>query len=399
MNIDRLNYLFERYESNTASDEELEELFSILGKDSQKEMLLSFLTNSMQNSAPDHSIDTGKWQPVIDKIVRTETSQEQPTVYKLSPRRWSYVAAAAALLFLAGIGAYFFINKKENLEIAQNQAPSNDISAPEASKAYITLADGSRIMLDTASNGELAVQGNAQVVKLDDGQIVYEGKGGRAVYNTLVNPRGSRVVSLTLTDGTKVWLNAGSSITYPTSLSGNERVVEMTGEAYFEVKSRISSVTNTKMPFYVRRNELQVEVLGTHFNVNAYDNESHIRVTLLEGAVQVGSVKSGQKEQLIPGQQAEYKNGVTKVISEVDIHRTMAWKNGYFDFNDVNLRDMMRQLERWYDISVNYQGNIPSIVFKGQMDRNVQLTDVIRFLNAFGIKAELTGRTLTVREN
>jgi ferric-dicitrate binding protein FerR (iron transport regulator) len=199
-------------------------------------------------------------------------------------------------------------------------------------------------------------------------------------------------------------LNAASSITYPASFAGQERVVEITGEAYFEVAASYGYPARdgrkARIPFIVRKGDMQVRVLGTHFNVNAYDNESNIKVTLLEGSVQVGAAGISKPEILRPGQQAElYPDDILKVIDKVDTSRTMAWKNGYFDFNNADLPVMMRQLERWYDISVNYKGQIPRIIFKGQMDRNVALNDVIRFLNAFGIKTSFQGRTLTVSGN
>jgi len=315
--------------------------------------------------------------------------------------RWWQFAAAAVITLLVGIGVYYVaFYKKAEPAVADRTPPINDLPAPATTKAFITLADGSRIVLDSVANGALATQGNTQLVKLADGKIAYQGVGGEVVYNTLTNPRGSKVVNLVLADGSTVWLNAASSITYPTSFTGNERVVEITGEAYFEVATvsgQLNGGKKGKIPFMVKKGDMQVQVLGTRFNVNAYENESNIKVTLLEGSVQVNAVQSSKPAILRPGEEAAvYPDGTLKIADGVDTARTMAWKNGYFDFNNADLPVMMRQLERWYDISVVYQGEIPRIVFKGQMDRNVQLADVIRFLNAFNIKANLQGRTLTI---
>ncbi|MGN6417977.1 MAG: FecR family protein [Pseudobacter sp.] len=390
MDYTRLRYLFEQYESDKASEAELNELFVLIGKESEKEALLAYFEKSMQEAVPDAFADVEKWRPVIERIVAPPP--ETPALRRIN--RWWRYAAAAVIIILGGIAVFYIPADKKAVPAVADSKVSDprDVAAPATTNAYVTLADGRRIMLDSISNGQLLQQGNSQLIKLADGKIAYEGTGGEVVYNTLSNPRGSKVVNLVLADGSTVWLNAASSITYPTAFVGGERVVEITGEAYFEVANK-----KGKMPFMVKKGDMQVRVLGTHFNVNAYDNESNIKVTLLEGSVQVGSANIKRPEILRPGQQAEvYPDEKLRVIDKVDTSRTMAWKNGYFDFNNADLPVMMRQLERWYDISVTYKGQIPRIVFKGQMDRNVRLADVIRFLTAFGINTNLEGRTLTV---
>lgn len=396
MDYARLTYLFEQYESNKASGAELDELFAILDDETNREALLAYFEKSMRDAVPEVLTDFEKWRPVIAKIVAAQS--ETPVLRRT---RWWQFAAAAVITLLVGIGVYYVaFYKKAEPAVADRTPPINDLPAPATTKAFITLADGSRIVLDSVANGALATQGNTQLVKLADGKIAYQGVGGEVVYNTLTNPRGSKVVNLVLADGSTVWLNAASSITYPTSFTGNERVVEITGEAYFEVATvsgQLNGGKKGKIPFMVKKGDMQVQVLGTRFNVNAYENESNIKVTLLEGSVQVNAVQSSKPAILRPGEEAAvYPDGTLKIADGVDTARTMAWKNGYFDFNNADLPVMMRQLERWYDISVVYQGEIPRIVFKGQMDRNVQMADVIRFLNAFNIKANLQGRTLTI---
>ena len=390
MDYTRLTYLFEQYESDKASEAELNELFVLTGNESEKEALLAYFEKSMQEAVPDAFADMEKWRPVIERIVATPT--EAPALPRIN--RWWHYAAAAVITVLAGIAVYYISTDKKAVPAVADFKASDphDVAAPATTNAYVTLADGRKIVLDSVSNGQLLQQGNTQLIKLADGKIAYEGTGGEVVYNTLSNPRGSKVVNLVLADGSAVWLNAASSITYPTAFVGEERVVVITGEAYFEVANK-----KGKMPFMVKKGGMQVRVLGTHFNVNAYDNESNIKVTLLEGSVQVGSANIKRPEILRPGQQAEvYPDERLRVIDKVDTSRTMAWKNGYFDFNNADLPVMMRQLERWYNISVTYKGQVPRIVFKGQMDRNVRLADVIRFLTAFGINTSLEGRTLTV---
>jgi len=398
MDYARLTYLFEQYEKDTASEAELDELFAMLDSEADREALLAYFEKSMREAVPEVLADFEKWRPVIAKIVAAQS--ETPALRRKN--RWWRYAAAAAITLLVGVGVYYVaFYRKETATIVENTIPpAGDVPAPATTKAFVTLADGSRIVLDSVANGALATQGNAQLVKLADGRIAYQGTGGEVVYNTLTNPRGSKVVNLVLADGSTVWLNAASSITYPASFTGNAREVHITGEAYFEVAAAsglLPGGKKGKLPFIVRKGHMQVQVLGTRFNVNAYDNENNIKVTLLEGSVQVSSTQAGKPETLRPGEEAAiYPNGTLKVVGNVDTARTMAWKNGYFDFNNADLPVMMRQLERWYDISVTYQGEMPRIIFKGQMDRNVQLTDVIRFLNIFNIKASLQGRTLTI---
>jgi Fe2+-dicitrate sensor, membrane component len=388
MDYSRLTYLFEQYETDQASDEELEELFAIIINEDNHAALLNYFEDSIRETIPDQWPDVDKWRPVIARIVATQTAA--PAAVRRVNRWWRY-AAAAVITLAVGIGVYYVSmpGKEEGAVVHTKTIPIQDVPAPASTHAFVTLDDGTRIILDSVSNGTLAQQGNALLLKLADGSIAYQGTGGEVVYNTLHNPCGSKVVNLVLADGSTVWLNAASSIKYPTAFSGNERVVEITGEAYFEV-------AKNKIPFIVRKDHMQVRVLGTHFNVNAYDNESNMKVTLLEGAVQVRVANINKPLVLQPGQQAEVHMNELKLVRQVDTSRTMAWKNGYFDFNNTELPVVMRQLERWYDITVAYKGQIPHIVFKGQMDRDVRLTDVIRFLNAFGIHARLEGRTLTV---
>ena len=259
------------------------------------------------------------------------------------------------------------------------------MKAPETNKAMITLANGQKVYLDSAVNGTLAMQGNVKLVKLANGQIAYQTASGETIneikYNTLTNPRGSKVIDMTLADGSQVWLNAGSSVTYPVAFVGNERRVAITGEAYFEVAH------NTAMPFKVSKGEMEVTVLGTHFNVNAYDDESDIKVTLLEGSVKVikgPSTGSGLQTVLKPGQQAQVTNEV-KVVNDADLEQVMAWKNGLFNMKGTDLAALMRQVARWYDVQVSYEGPQQQKSFGGSINRDVDLSDVLKALEQYGI--------------
>jgi ferric-dicitrate binding protein FerR (iron transport regulator) len=232
-------------------------------------------------------------------------------------------------------------------------------------------------------NGVVAMQGNAEV-KLNNGQLEYkkahDAQGMSVSYNTMSTPKG-RQFQVLLPDGTKVWLNAASSLRYPTAFTGKERRVEITGEAYFEVAK------NAHLPFKVSINDhTAIEVLGTHFNVNAYDDESNINTTLLEGSVKVTSNK--QVQMLTPGQQAQvnHESGSVKLVTKADVDEAMAWKNGNFSFNDASLPAVMRQLSRWYNIEIEYKGGIPAGTFSGEIGRSLTLDQVLKGLTRTKIR-------------
>jgi ferric-dicitrate binding protein FerR (iron transport regulator) len=268
----------------------------------------------------------------------------------------------------------------------------NDIKPPVANKAVITLADGTELLLDSAVNGQLAMQDNVKLVKLANGQIVYKTTGGGMAsapqYNTLFNPRGSRVIDMELADGSHVWLNAGSSIRYPVAFTGNERTISMTGEAYFEVAH------NAAMPFRVISDKAEVTVLGTHFNVNAYSDEANTKVTLLEGSVKVNG--SGAAKILRPGEQAQVTDKIA-VTADADLEEVMAWKTGKFIFGEkADIETIMRQVSRWYDVDIAYQGKIASH-FGGTISRQVNISEVLKILEATGnVKCSVQGKKVII---
>jgi transmembrane sensor len=299
------------------------------------------------------------------------------------------IVAAASLICVFG---YFLIRNEiaKTDTLAKVEGPT-DIKAPRSNRATITMGSGQTIFLDSASNGTLASQGNVEVRKLSDGQIAYSGTTTEITYNTLMNPRGSKPITITLSDGTKVWLNTGSSLTYPVAFIGKERNVEITGEAYFEVTH------NPAMPFAVRKfhDDAKIQVLGTHFNVNAYDDESALKVTLLEGSVRVS--KGNQNNLLKPGQQDQMTDGNIKLLKDIDIDEVMAWKNGKFQFGDAtDITVIMRQISRWYDVDIEYQGNVRGSVW-GSISRDVNVSQVLKMLETTGVvKCKMEGRKVTV---
>lgn len=310
----------------------------------------------------------------------------------LRPSRW-WAAAAAIILFL-GAGAYFLFYNRPQQQITQQQALRDDDVAPGKTKAVLTLSDGTKITLDSARTGQLAVQGKTTVVN-QNGTIAYSGKATPGpLYNTLTTGRGEQSPSLTLSDGTRVWLNAASSIRFPVAFTGDARNVAVTGEAYFEV------ARDKAKPFYVKVRDMEVAVLGTHFNVNAYQDEPTIKTTLLEGSVKILPDQPTQQQEgrvLSPGQQSEVASGINRV-KEADVDQVMAWKNGLFNFNHADLPTVLRQLARWYDIDVKFEGNGPTRSFHGKITRDLNLSQVINVLQEVDVKFRIEGKTLIVKQ-
>lgn len=303
---------------------------------------------------------------------------------------------AASVILLAGVFSYFqFFHAPVKFENPSPiaQVANNEIKAPQSNKARITLANGQQVYLDGAANGALATQGNVQVVKLAGGEIAYQyhstGSAAQMEYNTLSNPRGSKVINMVLADGSIVWLNAASSITYPVSFIGNERKVSVTGEAYFEVSHDASK------PFIVHHDQMDVRVLGTHFNVNTFDEEGvSSKVTLLEGSVKVNNGNANAV--LKPGQQAVVAQGV-KVLDDVDLGLVMAWKNGYFQFENATLQTVLNEVSRWYDVEVVYEGHNRPRQFIGSIQRDLSLSEILKILEKNKIRFKVDNGRLLVR--
>jgi ferric-dicitrate binding protein FerR (iron transport regulator) len=339
------------------------------------------------------AIETG----LLQNIAAMEEEPYIPVRRLRAGRTWW--AAAIILISISGAG-YYFLNKKPATTVAKTTITLKNDVAPGSNKAVLTLANGKTILLDDAANGVVAEEGSAKVVKPDDGKLVYSQQSDNSdetlSWNTLATPRSGQY-QLVLPDGTKVWLNSESSIHYPILFGGKERRVQITGEAYFEV------VHNSNMPFIVElpSGRGQVEVLGTHFNVNAYNDESAIKTTLLQGKVKVvkTSATLQQTAVLSPGEQAVMRGNNRIQVRKAAIDDVVAWKNGLFHFESADIKMVMRQLARWYDIEVVYEGasikNDPLFV---EISRNTKLSDVLKVLQESGsAKFSIQGRKVTVK--
>lgn len=294
---------------------------------------------------------------------------------------WRY---AAAIIIIASVAIFMFIDNQQPVDSLANRVSVEipDV-LPGGDRAILTLSDGTTIILDSAMNGMIAQQGKTLITKTGDGELSYKSgaENDKALTNTVSTPKGGQY-RISLPDGTNVWLNAASSISYPTVFQGSERIVNITGEAFFEVAK------DPLKPFIVRTASDIIQVVGTSFNVNSYAEESGVKTSLMEGAVKIGNI-------LLNAGQAHINGKL--VITNID--QDVAWKNGIFNFNNVDLEVVMRQIARWYDVEIGYPNGVPSKRIKGEMGRNLNLSEVILVLKDIGVNTQLKDKKLNVLNN
>lgn len=367
--------------ADLATAEDLENLRGLL-EDCPEESIQWIAAEIDQFTAGNQGVNEDQFNAVLAKIrnqkqvgsvhrIQREKTRGKHFFPRLAGevrRSWMRYAAAAVFLFAIAITNLLVINKKGQI----NAIAKLDVKAPQTNKARITLANGKTIYLDQVDNGKTIEADGVQLTKLADGRIVYSGDANTLVYNTASNPRGSKVIDLELNDHSHVWLNAGSSITYPVVFNGQMRKVSITGEAYFEVSH------DPDKPFIVSNGSTSVQVLGTHFNVKAFDNEAELKVTLLEGRVNVTA--AGKEQLLAPGQQAIVSNSRIELAKDLNLDDVTAWKNGSTSFHGADMGTILRELERWYDISTEIDHALPATERSLDAPRNIPLQDVLRSL-------------------
>ncbi|MBK7223484.1 MAG: FecR domain-containing protein [Saprospiraceae bacterium] len=376
----RVQNLFGRYMEGSIQGEEKAELSVLVSK-----MDDAAISNLLKQSWEEHPqqipvFSEAESASMLEHILKKGAPPTQ--VFQLPRRFWAFLAAASVLALAMFTGWYYFMKPASTAD-QQALAPvrhERDLN-PGGNKALLTLADGSTIILDNAPTGKLTEQGKTQILKLGDGQLAYTptAASGEVLYNTVATPRGGQF-QLSLADGTRVWLNSSSSIRFPAAFAGKERKVEITGEAYFEVAK------NTAQPFRVDAGgKFVVEVMGTQFNVNAYSDESESRTTLLEGKVRI-STPEGKEVSLEPNQQARIAGNRLRVAESVDTDEAVAWKTGWFMFDRTDLPGIMRQISRWYDVDVEFEGKIDPRSFSGIVNRNNKVSEVLKIMENAGVR-------------
>ncbi|ANI89613.1 hypothetical protein A9P82_10120 [Arachidicoccus ginsenosidimutans] len=371
----QLLYLLDKFYLGTCTEEEealLNEWFRQNEPEEQKWLL-------------SESGEDGVANEMYSVFLRGLKNNKSNTLFK---RKRLYIissVAAAVLLFLCA-GLYVYLHRTSNVQVAQTNIV-HDVQ-PGRDGAILTLANGRQIVLDSAGNSSTVMSlGNADIVNRN-GEISYYNKKEVATkqitYNTLSTPK-ARQYKIVLPDGTKVWLNAASELRYPTAFTGAERVVELTGEAYFNV------VHNAEQPFKVKAGNKVIEDIGTVFDINSYEDEPEVKTTLLEGAVKVDGVL------LHPGEQALADDkGEVRIEKHIDIRQVTAWQKGMFEFDNTGLEAIMRQISRWYDVDIVYQKPPGSDAFGGGINKNQPLSNVLKLLEANGVHFKLEGKTLIV---
>ena len=384
---ERIHYLIQQYAAETATEEEVNELSALLLSPDEDKTVENAL-KSYSFSADLMGYDRNVVDKMIDNILLTKKASVVPMKRSFGWMRWA--AAAVVMLMLGSLAFWYFNSKDQKDQITAVPEIKKDI-LPGGDKAILTLANGRQIVLDSASDGSLTTEGGVKVIKIG-GQLSYdmEGKTAAVLYNTISTPRGGQY-QLELADGSKVWLNSASSLRFPMAFSGDDRTVELTGEGYFEIAH------NPAMPFHVMVGEMDVQVVGTQFNINSYSDEPSIKTTLLEGKVWVR--KNNSQVYLNPGQQAILSPGADgmRVSYDVNVEEVVAWKNGKFLFNSADIESIMRQVARWYDVEVEYQGKVNETV-SGGLSRSENASQLLKILELAGkLDFEIDGHKIVVK--
>jgi transmembrane sensor len=391
-----LGKLIAKYLRKELTEQEQDQLEQWLQADTRNQELFKKLTDQTIIDSELETFETNNKDKAWKNIVK-KTGFKSTTRKSAASKPWPAYAAAIVLLIALGVTLTRYRNTPGEQKMTVK--PQQDL-LPGSNKAVLTLADGSKVILDDAKRGKIANQQNVIITKDQSGELVYQAAETsqtedlppveKNVMNTLATPRGGQY-QIVLPDGTRVWLNSASSLKYPTTFAGNERRVELNGEAYFEVSKDPSK------PFYVKTATQTVTVLGTHFNINSYADEIAAKTTLLEGSVRITGNTNGATAKLKPGEQAVNTITTIDVKENADIDEAVSWKNGKFLFRNTDLHTIMRQLSRWYDVDVEYQGNVAQKHYRGRISRNVPVSEIFQILKTSGINFTIDGRKIIVR--
>ncbi len=400
MSDNRLKYLFARYYEKTATSQEREELMDLLQRTENHPQLEQWIEAALHTDNEAHALPEEITRDILHAILKTgntpiAASETRPPVHIPRPAfPWKPLLIAASLAGIALLGLYEWYAASDLPAIGAIQPTKYGADfLPGKEKARLSLFDGRVIDLEAVTHEDLAAY-RGVTVDTARGELTYSSHSGEQGYNTVSTPLGGQY-RVVLPDGSKVWLNAGSSLRFPSAFTGIRRQVEITGEAYFEILPDAAHPFVVKLP--TKRN-MEITVLGTHFNVSSYIDEPLIRTTLLTGSVEV---KQGNTVRILsPGQQAQVPLSTGPIaVTNVDAEGVTAWKEGRFEFNG-NIQDIMKQIARWYNLEIEYDGNASSKAFIGTISRHNNVSEVLQLLELTGgIKFEITGRKIIVKAN
>lgn len=369
--------LIERYVTSTASKEEVELLF--------------------------HLLDEEEFRLILDQVMDENLKQrlweaKRHNTKSILHKRYRLAGIAASFILLCSIAVYFFISdSKVQPKLTQQEKPI-EIIQPGDNRAVLTLANGKKIVLKEQNNGLLAEESGISVYKSETGILVYKigktsSKPNSKAWHTISTPNGGQY-QVILEDGSKIWLNAASSITLPTTFGNKNREINISGEVYCEIAK------DSKRPFSVNFGKQKVEVLGTHFNIKAYPEESYTEATLLEGSIKIANTQTLQSKILVPGQQAELiKKNNQLTVNQINTETVVAWKNGYFMFKKEPLESIMRQIARWYNVEIVYQADVSKKTFGGKISKFANVDQLLEVLSETGsVKFKTEGRRIIVMD-
>ncbi len=390
MDQNRIRFLLKLYAANHATPAELEELFDLLKTAEPDDQLKKLFVETVIHKEPEIILPEENWDAIWDNISAKALQQPQR---RAPVKLWSRAAAAAVVIGVIGVAGFFILNKKkQDIPVAVKRSVDKNDIRPGGNRAILTLADGTSIVLDTAQNGYVANQSNTRILKLNAGVLSYKMEktnAGKVLMNTITTPPGGQY-EIELEDSTKVWLNSASSLVFPTSFTGKERRVELKGEGYFEVTK------NALKPFHVTVNNMDVRVLGTHFNIMSYSDEENINTTLLEGKVNI-TVNNVTKS-LTPGKAAILNKTTESIqIDKANVEQAIAWKNGEFRFKNTGIKELMRQVARWYDVDVAYETTSTDQYFTASLPRMQNISELLETLELTGtVHFKIDGRKIIV---
>ena len=389
MEHNRLVLLIDSLLENKISDTDRTELLEFMENNRSNGAVTSAFAQLLQEGGRPAGMDSARWEEAIQVITNADK------IRRIHPLKRSWFKYSVAAAMVLAIGAFLFFSNT-NKKINPPAIASTDKPAPSSMVAVLTLANGERITIDSASAGTLAVQASTGIQLSEDGQIIYSGaaegvNNADVQYNSFSVPRGSRIATILLSDGTKVYINAGSTLKYPVVFARSERRVEITGEAFFDV------APDKNRKFTVSDGKSIVEVLGTEFNINAYPDEQVTNTTLVSGAVRVGNIQ--ESVVLKPGQQCvDNRSGDLAINEHANIEEAVAWKDGLFYFEEASLKTIARQASRWYNVNFVFENkHAETEIFHGKFSRNSSLAELLQVLAYSDVKFKIEGNEVIIR--